>query len=502
MRRRHHDARGHRRIRKRHGAAAQGRNGTVGICRGHGHGILGCRAKRLRKGDVLVGKAQLKRLAGTTVRRGKHNVHVVVHQLAHYRDELGVRAGHVGLAHLELCRHRAAHPQNRREGQALLAAKVHLARAGVEPVCGHVRRGGRRRDVVHGSLAVVEERAGLGEHDQGVFRDVLDGAGRATVERREVLLERGLSRARLDCLEVGCHLGIVLRAVVEGLLRAGDGLVGEGHLATGHNVNGVQLANGLARGGHHAAHAVDLVAKELDAHRGRCLRGKDVDGVAMHVEGAGRCHVLGVAHVCVAHAHQQRRHVLKGQLITNGEGARGKVAGACWGHATQKRRRRSNHDALLARSKPGNRTATRANHGVIGGCLSPREIAAHGVASDNVLAKPGRERPRGAVRRLLARDNNQARARVTCPERRNHQRASALPHGERCVVARAQLVQKRHELRRGEQLARNPIDEHRGSSLGAAHHLAAGHPALPKDMQSGPHGRRAGSHVDCFSQRL
>ena len=321
VRRRHHDARGHRGVRERHGAATQGRNGTVGVCRGNGHGILGCRAQRLRKGDVLVCQPQLKRLAGAAVRRGKHHAHVVVYKLAHNPNELGVCTCHVGLAHLELRRHRAAHPKYRREGQALLATKVHLARTGVESLRRDVRRGRGGQDVIHGALAVVEERARLGKNHKGVLRDVLDGAGRTAIERREVLLERRLSRAPLDCLEVSRHLGIVLRAVVESLLRTGDGLVGEGHLATGHNVNGVQLANGLARGGHHAAHAVNLVTKELDAHRGRCLRGKDVDGVAMHVEGAGRRHVLGVAHVCVAHAHQQRRHVLKGDLVANGERA-------------------------------------------------------------------------------------------------------------------------------------------------------------------------------------
>ena len=42
--RRHHDARGHRGVRKRHGAATQGRNGAVGVCRGNGHGVLGCGA--------------------------------------------------------------------------------------------------------------------------------------------------------------------------------------------------------------------------------------------------------------------------------------------------------------------------------------------------------------------------------------------------------------------------------------------------------------------------
>ena len=270
---------------------------------------------------MLVCQPQLKRLAGTAVRRGKHHAHVIVYKLAHNPNELGVCTCHVGLAHLELRRHRAAHPKYRREGQALLATKVHLARAGVESLRRDVRRGRGGQDVIHGALAVIEERARLGKNHKGVLRDVLDGAGRAAIERREVLLERRLSRARLNGLEVGRNLGIVLRAVVESLLRTGDGLVGEGHLAAGHNVNGVQLADGLTRGGNHAAYAVNLVTKELDAHRGRCLRRKDVNGVSVHVESAGHCHIFGVTHVRVSHAHQQWRHILEGDLVANGERA-------------------------------------------------------------------------------------------------------------------------------------------------------------------------------------
>ena len=468
VRRGYHDARGHRRVREGHRAAAQGRHGTVGVWGGHGHVILGSRAQRFRKGNVLVGEAQLERLSGTAVRRGEHHTGVVINELANNRDEFGVGTGHVGLAHLELRRHRTTHPEDGREGQALLAPKVHLARAGVEPVRRDVSRGGRGRDVVHGPLAVVEKRTRLREHHEGIFRDVLDGAGRAAVEHGEVLLERRLSGARLDGLKIRRERGVVLGAVVERLLGAGDGLVGEGHLAAGNHVNGVQLADGLARGGHHAAHTVNLVAKELDAHRRGCLRGEHVDGVSMHVKGSGCSHVLGIAHVRVAHPYKQGRHVLEGNLVPHGEGARGKVARARRRHATQERRRRGHHDALLARSQTGNRTAAGADHGVVGGGLGPRVIAAHGIAGNDVLAKPGGKRPGGAICRLLARDNNKAGTRVSRPESRDHQRAGALPHGEGGVIAAAQLVEERDELRRREQLARDPVDKHEGNSLGTA----------------------------------
>ncbi len=109
-------------------------------------------------------------------------------------------------------------------------------------------------------------------------------------------------------------------------------------------------------------------------------------------------------------------------------------------------------------------------------------IVAHGIAGNDVLAKPGGKRPGGAISRLLARDNNQAGTRVSCPERRDHQRPGALPHGEGGVIAAAQLVEERNEFGRREQLARDPVDKHEGNSL-----------VQQRDMQSGPHGKHAGS---------
>ena len=127
----HHDAGRHRRVREGHRAAAQGLSRAVGVCGGHGDGILDRGSQRLRKGDVLVVQPQLERLSGTAVRRGKDHAGVVVHELAHDPYELVVRTRDVGLAHLELRRHRTAHAEDGREGEALLTPKVHLARAGV-----------------------------------------------------------------------------------------------------------------------------------------------------------------------------------------------------------------------------------------------------------------------------------------------------------------------------------------------------------------------------------
>ena len=175
---------------------------------------------------MFVIKSQLKRLAGATVGGGKHHADAIVDKLAHRSNELGVGPRHVGLAHLELRRHRASDPEDGREGQTLLAPKVHLARAGIEAVGGDVRRGRRGGDVIHGALAVIEESARFRKHHKGIFGDVLDGTRRTAIESWEVLLERRLGRVRLDGLEVSCNLAVVARTVVEGLLGAGNGLMG------------------------------------------------------------------------------------------------------------------------------------------------------------------------------------------------------------------------------------------------------------------------------------
>ena len=241
---------------------------------------------------------------------------------------------------------------------------------------------------------------------------------------------------------------IVLRAVVEGLLRTSDGLVGEGHLATGHNVNGVQLADGLARGGHHAANAVHLVAKELHANGGRGLRGVHVHGVAVHVEGTRRGHVRGVR---VAHAHQQARHVLKVHLVAHAEGAAGEVGRALGRHAAQQGAGAGHYQALLALGQTLHRAAAGAHHGVVRRLVGPGPVLALRVAAHHAPAQPGGQVAGGAVRRLLAGDYEQAGPGVARPQGRHHKGTRALGHGQCGVVSLVELVQKRQQLRRGQQ---------------------------------------------------
>ena len=362
-RRRDDDARGDWRVEEGHEAAAQGHHVTGGRGTRHGDGVLGGGSERLDEGDALVVEAKLERLAGGAVGHGEEHRGLVAHELADAPDELGVRAGDLRLDHLELGGRRLAGSHEGREGQALLGAEVQLVRRGVEALGPHASRARGRSDLVRGPLAVVEEGAWLGENHERLLGDVVDGRGRGAVELHEVALEHGSRGALVDELEVGGQLGALLRPVEEGALGMGDRLVGEGHLAAGRDRDLVQLADGLPGRGHHAADAVDLVAKELDAHRARGLRGEDVHGVTVDVEGA---RVGGLAHVRIPHAHEERGDLAKGDLVAHGEGARGVVARAHGRHAAQQGVSTRDHDALLASSETGDGAAARPDDGVIG----------------------------------------------------------------------------------------------------------------------------------------
>ena len=294
--------------------------GLVGEGIGERDAVLGRGAERLLERDGLVAEVELEVLAGLAVGHGEERDEMVVHELADASEQTRVSAGDVGLAHGQLGRNLGASTEHAREGEPLLAAEVEVAREGVEArelLAGIARE---LREVVGRARAVVEERAGLGEAHEGIGADVFERTRRLAIERREVLVERGLRAAGFDEPEVGGHLRVVLCIGPEGLARAGHGVVGEGNLAAGAHGDRVQVADGLAGGGHHATHAVDLVAKELHAHGRRSLRREDVDRVAVDVEGARAIELAGVG---VAEAHEQRPDVLERHLVAHRErGAR------------------------------------------------------------------------------------------------------------------------------------------------------------------------------------
>ena len=212
----------------------------------------------------------------------------------------------------------------------------------------------------------------------------------------------------------------------------------------------MQVADGLAGRGHHAAHAVDLVAEELDAHGRGSLRGVDVDRVAVDVEGSRAVKLAGVG---IAQAHEQGPHVLEGDLLAHGERGALPVARVLGRHAAQQRPGTRDHDAGLARGEATDGLAARADEGVVGGVGLPREVGAVGVAADHVHAEPRLQRLGCATRGFLARDHKEAGARVGRPDAREHERAGALGHGERDIAAGPEAPDGGLELGDGEQLA-------------------------------------------------
>ena len=286
---------------------------------------------------------------------------------------------------------------------------------------------------------------------------MVDGRGGAAVELRQVALERGLGGTGANELQVGGQGVVVLGAGVERLLGTGHGLVGQGHLAARRDGHALKLADGLAGGRDHAAHAVDLVAEELDTHRRRGLRRKDVHRVTVHVEAAGG---VDLAIIGITHAHKKCRDLVEGHLIAHGKRARCPVTGACGRHAAQQRTCRRHDDAALSLGQARHGAATGSDHGILGRLLAPRVVAALGVAADDVLAEPRGERAGSAVGRLLARDHKQARARVVGPDGGQHKRTGGLRDGQGGVVARPKRANERLELRTGHDLARNAVDEH------------------------------------------
>ena len=107
--------------------------GTVGgIRRCHAYalandaGIFGRRGQRFLKGNALVAKGELHRLARTAVGDGKHAGIAIAHDFLNARHNTVVRARNGRLLNLELCRHRAAGTNEAHVVQALLGTKVEL----------------------------------------------------------------------------------------------------------------------------------------------------------------------------------------------------------------------------------------------------------------------------------------------------------------------------------------------------------------------------------------
>ena len=194
------------------------------------------------------------------------------------------------------------------------------------------RLAGTGLDILVGAQAVIEQRARLGQDHKRLAAHVRQRAHGLAVHHRQKAVELGRDDARVHHLEQRRQLAIALAGAIERHMHVVDGLVGERQLAAREDLDAVLVADGLTRRAHHAADAVDLVAKELNAHGCFFLRGEHLDGIAVHTEQAGR---VGGTCIGVAHAHQALRHLVEGNLLAHRKGGGLPVAALDRRHATQ-----------------------------------------------------------------------------------------------------------------------------------------------------------------------
>ena len=414
--------------------------GTVGgIRRCHAHavadsaGVFGRRGQRFLKGNALVAKGELHRLARTAVGDGKHAGIALAHDLLDARHKTVVRACNGRLLNLELGRHRTAGTDEAHIVQALLGTKVELLGTHVQAVqTVDSRLAGTCLDILVGAQAIVEQRARLGQYHERLAAHMRQRAHGLAVHHRQKAVELRRDDARIHHLEQRRQLAVVLAGAVERHMHVVDGLVGKRQLTAREDLDAVLVADGLARGAHHAADAVDLVAKELNAHGRLFLRGKHLDGVAVHAEQAGR---VGGAGIGVAHAHQALRHLVKRNLLAHREGRGLPVAALDWRHATQQRAGRGDHDAVVAAHDAPERLAALGYHGIVGRLLAPRVVLALGKAAHVRQAHIGGQTACGAIGRILATHDVDRGARTTRKLGGGHKRSARLRHGQRHVLA-------------------------------------------------------------------
>ena len=357
--------------------------GTVGgIRRCHAHavadsaGIFGGRRQRFLKGNALIAKGELHRLARTAVGDGKHAGIALAHDLLDARHKTVVRACDGRLLNLELGRHRAAGTNEAYVVQALLGTKIELLGTYIQAIQSvNPRLAGTGLDILVGTQAVVEQRARLGQNHERLAAHVCQRAHGLAVHHRQKAVELGRDDARIHHLEQRRQLAVVLAGTVERHVHVVDGIVGKRQLTAGEDLDAVLVADGLACGAHHAADAVNLVAKELDAHGRLFLCGKHLDGVAVHAEQTGR---VGGAGIGVAHAHQALRHLVKRNLLAHRKSGGLPVAALDRRHAAQQRTGRGDHNAVVAAHDASQGLAALRHHGVVGRLLAPRIVLALG----------------------------------------------------------------------------------------------------------------------------
>ena len=228
---------------------------TVGrIRRCHAHalandaGVFGCRGQRLLKGNALVTKGELHRLACTTVGNGKHAGVALAHDFLNARHKTVVRACDSRLLNLELCRNRAAGTDEAHIVQALLSTKIELLSTYIQAIQSvNPRLAGTGLDILVGAQTVVEQRARLGQDHERLAAHVCQRAYGLAVHHRQKAVELGRDDACIHHLEQRRQFAIVLAGAIERHMHVVDRLVGERQLAAREDLDTILVADGLPR---------------------------------------------------------------------------------------------------------------------------------------------------------------------------------------------------------------------------------------------------------------
>ena len=112
---------------------------------------------------------------------------------------------------------------------------------------------------------------------------------------------------------------------------------------------------------------------------------EDINRIAVNVEGAWRIYLACIG---VSHADEQRGHILKGDVVANGERRWKKIARTNRGNSAHQRVSTCNYNDLLASGKLGDGTAPSSNKGVVWRGIRPGTILAVGIAQHSVVSQP------------------------------------------------------------------------------------------------------------------
>ena len=225
------------RIRRCHTYALANNAGVFGRCR-----------QRLLKGNALVAKGELHRLARTAVGDGKHAGIALAHDLLDARHKAVVRARNGRLLNLELCRNRAAGANQAHIVQALLSTKIELLGTYIQAIqSANPRLTGTRLDILVGAQAIVEQRARLGQDHERLAAHVCQRAHGLAVHHRQKAVKLGRDDACIHHLEQRRQLAIVLAGAIERHMHVVDRIVGKRQLAAREDLDTVLVADGLPR---------------------------------------------------------------------------------------------------------------------------------------------------------------------------------------------------------------------------------------------------------------